>query len=152
VNIRNFTAKKLTELAEKINELDIPPQELFLIRYRADKDKYSYKYMEKIVKKTKCKKWKIKTILDNESDFLNVLHHTMGENKQHKFILSIDRDYTNINAIVNYANDTVYNKFGTFEILSNKAKDSLLFNTTVYRFGISSGIDILSQTEKFTII
>lgn len=152
INIKNFTAVQLQDLAQKISELDIPPQELFLIRYREDKDKYSYKFMETIVKKTKCKKWKIKTILDDESDFLNVLHHTMCENKNHKFILSIDKDYTNMNSIVNYANNIVYNKFSTFQILSNEAKDSLLFNTTVYRFGISSGIDILSQTEKFTII
>lgn len=152
VNIKNFTPMQLQDLAKKISELNIPPQELFIIRYREDRDKYSYNFMEALIKKTKVKKWKIKTILDNEEDFFSALHHTINENKRHKFIVSINSKYDNLNNIVNYANDTVYNKFDTFEILSNDQKDCLLFNTAVYKFGISSGLDILSEKEKFTII
>lgn len=152
VNIKNFTGIELKEICTKISHMQIKPKELFLIRYQKDKKAYDFKFLEKLLKETKISKWKIKTIIDDESDFVDILHHTMNENKKHRFILSIDKDYTDFAKIIEHAQEIIYEKFTTFQVLSNSNHDSLCFNTSVYRFGISNGIDVLSNKEKFTVI
>lgn len=152
INIKNFTAKQLIELSQKISELSIKPTNLYVIRYKKDKDKYSYKFIEKFLESCKVPKWKIKTVLNNGEDYLNVLHNVVNENKSSKFMLSIDQEISDINHIINKAQQIVYDNLSTFIVLTDSRMKTILFSTDVYRFGIFHGEDILSDTEKYTVI
>lgn len=152
INIRNYSAAELQELAKEISKLSIKPNSLHIVRYKEDREKYSYRFIEKIISSTKVTKWKIKTLLDNSEEFLTAVHHIINENKSTKFMLSINKNFSKIAEMVDYAQKTIYDNLSTFVVITEKTKECFLFSTDVYRLGILNGVDILSETDKYTII
>lgn len=152
INIQNFTARQLTNISSQISQLSIKPTNLYVIRYKQDREKYSYNFIENFISKCKIPKWKIKTILDDKEEYINVLHNVVNENKTTKFMLSIGEETEGINVIINTAQRIIYDDLSTFIVLADKNKKTILFNTDVYRFGIFHGQDILSDTTQYTII
>ena len=67
-------------------------------------------------------------------------------------MLSINGNYSNLDKIVLTAQEKIYEELTTFLVLSNAKKESILFNTDVYRYGIFNGQDILNNTDKYEIV
>lgn len=152
LNIKQYSPAELQIVFEEISKLEIEPTTVYLIRYKEDREKFSYKFLERIIKKWKLPNWKIKTILDPEDEYLSVLHYTINENKKNKFVLSINGDYTDMGGIIDRGQKIIYDDSGSFVVISNQSKETILFSTEVYRYGIINGIDILSEYEKYDII
>lgn len=152
INIKKYKNNNLEKLAESISQLKIKPSIVYVIRYRKDRGKYSYDQIQNFLNQCQISKWKIKTILDPKIKYDNVLHSTINEDKKNKFLLSINGNYSNLDKIVLTAQKKIYEELTTFLVLSNAKKESILFNTDVYRYGIFNGQDILNNTDKYEIV
>jgi hypothetical protein len=152
VHLNSHKPKDLIKLAQKISNLTIKPSLLHIVRYKEEHKSYPFKIITKFINSCNIQNWKIKTVLNPATEYLDVVHEIITENKNCKFMLSVMENYKDIDHIINYAQETIYESLSTFIVVSNLEKNSLLFNTDVYRFGLKTGVDILSDTEKFTII
>lgn len=152
INLKKYDPKELKKLAEKISDLTISPETLHIIRYKEDREKYSYKFIENIVSLSKVPKWKVKTLLNDDEHYIDALHQVIQENRKTQFFLSIDGEYDKISNIVEKAQETIYDKLSTFLVIATENGESIFFNTGVYRAGLNQGIDILTDKDKYTII
>lgn len=152
INLNKYNDKSMNKLSKAISELTIKPSVVYAIRYKKDRTKYSYDKVKTFLDDCKIPKWKIKTILNNKESYENIIHHTINENKANKFVLSINGNFDSIETIVLKAQKIIYEELSRFIVLSNSKKQSILFNTDVYRFALHHNNDILTNTKEYEII
>lgn len=153
VNIKKFSLTELSNIFEAINKLNIKPKNIILVRYQDEKNSYPYQQLKTLLDtKINDIKWRIQTIIDSEEPYENCLHTITNTNKKNNFILSINGDYSNISNIIDYAQNAVYEKFTFFGVLSNPSKETIFYNSIVYRTGIFHGVDIFTKQEEYEII
>ena len=152
LNIKNFNNEELKAFATTIKALSIKPKNIVLIRYQEDKKTYGYKFLNHFFEECgQLDKWKIQTVIDPEETQENIVHKIINTNKDSRFIMYINKDYSDFDKIIEYAQKCIYEDLSTFEILSNSNKDSVLFNSSVYSYGIYYGYNIL-HSDKYEII
>jgi hypothetical protein len=151
INICKFTLEELDPVIATLTQCSIPPKKIILVRYQINKDIYAFDNLKQIIDKHNPKEWRVQTILENDEEYLNILHNATNINRNN-FILSIDGDPDNICEIIEYAQNQIYNEFENFIVLSNKSKQSIFFNRAVYRASFANGKDILNEYNEYKII
>jgi hypothetical protein len=91
-------------------------------------------------------------MLDTDTPHQHILYDIIKNNKSCRFILSINSDTPKINEIINYANDQVYNKLGSFYACGDSNKNVILYSSTVCRHSLETGRDILNDEELYKVI
>lgn len=144
---------KLGKLASEIASLNIKPQKIIFVRYRATALKYDYDYVINFLKQADLNKcpWKIQTMEDDNAMYEHTLHNIITLNKNQRFVLSIKiGEEFNINKMVDTANSIVYDQLGRFSVVSNSSENCLLFSGVLYRFAlISEHANILQNTKDY---
>ena len=151
INIKKFTLQQINEILETLTECEIPPKKIILVRYQQDKDAYHFDNLKHILDKNKPKEWRVQSILDENTDFLSVLHQATNINKNN-FVLSINGNYDKLCEIITYSQDLIYNHFGNFVVLSNESKETFFYNRAVYKNSFANGKDILADTNEYTVL
>lgn len=151
INLCNLNLKQIDDIMGSLTKCSIPPKKIILVRYEKDKNKYKFDSLKKIIEKNNPKEWRIQTILEEDEQYLNILH-TITNINRNNFVLSVDGNYDNICEIIEYAQDKIYNQFESFVVLSNSSKESIFFNRAVYKASFANGKDILTDYNEYTII
>lgn len=151
INIKQYSLEQLDEIIGLLVSCEVPPKKIVLIRYEADARRYDFDSIKKLLDKHNPKEWRVQSILDNDSDYLNVLHQTTNISKNN-FILSINGDYDRICNIISFAQNMIYNDFGTFVVLSDQSKSTIFFNKAVYKSSFANGKDILSDHSEYILL
>jgi hypothetical protein len=153
INIKNFDYDTMYSLAQEIKSLAIKPQNVVLIRYQEDKSKYDYSFLHNFFNRCgNLDKWKIQTVIDSNESQESIIYKIINTNKSNRFVMYINEDFYGFDKVIKRAQETIYQDFSTFEILSNKNKDSLFFNSSVYSYAIYYGYNILQSKDKYEIV
>jgi hypothetical protein len=153
IDLKYFTLKHFNHLIEEVKKISISPEKIIFIRYQDNKD-FTYDIIKNLLDKIKlgCK-WRIQTMVDNSLDNKDILHNCINLNKQHRFILSINKPANNIYKIIDKANYIVYEDLDQFNVISNKDKTALIFSAPSYRWSIVvEKINILDDDNNYQII
>lgn len=158
INLQTLTRDDLVSILDQIYHLQIKPQILILVRYppttKENNKIFEYEYLKNQFDKYAFKfTWKIQTVVDPKITYGFMLHNIISTNKQNRFVASIDKNNNDIEKVINYTNDLVYNKMDTFEIISNSDKSTIIFPSIVYRYAMfMEKKNILEDNNKYQII
>lgn len=156
IDLKNFTNDQFETLIDNISLLSIKPSKIILLRYNYTNINFEYEYIRTKLKESgvSCE-WRIQTMVDEDVPVRSVLSSTISTNTEYKIILYISdyTDITDINNIINLADNTVYENLGSFVVVSNKECTAKLFLGLIYRYAwLTSGTNILETPEDFTFI
>lgn len=153
INLSEFnTEESINSLISELNSLVIKPRKVIFVRYVSNKN-HPYSLVQDILRKSQLDcKWRLQTMLDDQS-YIQVLHESLNLNKKYRFVLSINTQSSNINKLVDKANQTVYHDMGVFVLLKDEKQSSMLFSTSNYRHMLLiEHKDLFTYTEAHTVI
>lgn len=115
------------------------------------KAKYSTEYY-KVLDSSGCK-WKLKLLSCEEQDHITTVHQSINVGAERcGFVLSIGENKDKIKELIALANETVYEKFSSFSVISNESKETILFNVQLYKASLFAKKDIITDYERYTIV
>lgn len=153
INLRRMTLSEFDDICSQISKSNIEPQKIIFIRHQENSKNFSYQSIENILKAHNIKyKWRIQSMLDASISDREVLHNIITINPKYRFILNVD-DHTNqVENMLIQTNKIVHHDLDQFSVLSTNDHRCIIFSGGVYRFGIATKQDILSNKESYQII
>jgi hypothetical protein len=150
----NYDLTDLNVCIKKISELNTQPRKLLIIRYAYnDQKNLTYSNIESLLKEYNIDcEWRIQTMLDQDMTHDDILYQAINQNSQYRFILYYSNPNSDINNIVNTANDIVSKQLDQFHILSSSDHQTYMFSTATYKYAIYHGKNILKETNYFKIL
>lgn len=150
VDLKDMDLEELESVCVELSKTSIKPQKLIIIRYLSNKEQFKYNDIESLLKTTNigCQ-WRIQTILDEEAQFIGIMHDVLKNNKKSRFVLTIKKMSTKISTIIDYANNKVYNELDTLLACGDKDRHGVLCSATTYRYAIENQKDIINDKEIF---
>lgn len=148
INLYDFSDNDLTKIIQEIAALSVKPQKIIFVRYANNKT-FEFKVLNDLLKKSNLKcSWRIQSMIDDSLSYDQILHNVLSMNKGYRFILSIKSPTSDIDKIVAYGDDTVYDKLASLHVVSNNDKSCILFSAPSYRFSLLiEGKNILDNIE-----
>jgi hypothetical protein len=153
INLKNLSLLKLENICKNIHKCNIKPQKIVLIRYLDDEKNFHYNNIEEIFASTNIDyPWRIQTMLDDKLPYEYILYEITKNNKNCRFILSVEDDVDILNALINNANNRVYDELDNFYACGTENKKIVLYSSTVYRYAFEVGKDIINDPELYVVL
>lgn len=137
-----------------LSEVDIKPQKIIFVRHHQGSEYSKYYNIQALMtgSNTDCA-WRIQTMVNEELSHNDILHSIINLNKPYRFICDIKSLPTNLNTVVNKAQQIVCDQVDQFKVLVDVAQTSMIFSGGVYRFSLAeNGEDILANHSNYTIV
>lgn len=152
INCYEIDLETLANIVEELKQAEVQP-DCIMICINENSRFGPHEYY-KVLNKSKIKsRWKIRNVTHKDQTHIVTVHEVINLGAENcNFVLSVDGDFTNLSKIINEANDITYKRFGRFVVLSNKNKETILFNKFVYKSGLACSHDIITNYEEYTII
>lgn len=144
-----MSLEEIEDILNKIKENPIKPKGILLVIYPEEHSKKQNEEYLAVIRRCgiDCE-WRITKVLDNDQPYVLTLHQQAMSFADQRFtLLCVNGKYSKINELVELGNDLVFNQFKSFGMISNQSKDTILFNSSIYREAISHGIDILEKPD-----
>jgi len=152
INLKELELDNLANICNNLNKCDIRPKKVVLIRYQNDKKNFHYRDIENIFSSTNIDyPWRIQTMLDTDMPYEYILYDIVKNNKNCRFVLSIQQDTDSLNKLINTANQTVYENLENFYASGDSTKKVILYSSTVYRHAFEVGKDLLNDPDLYTL-
>ena len=152
IDCKNRTPEQLSDVLNCLKKADIKPSSIVVVTNQQNVKDMNEFYKALNKSKIGCK-WRIKSLAYDKQDHITTVHQEINVGSQKcNFVLSIQDDYQDIDKLVNIANKIAYIDFKTFRILSNKSKQSLFFNVSVYKAALLDNKDIITDEQEYTIV
>lgn len=151
INLKHLSYDELDSILYQLSCCSIGPQKIILIRYIDTDLRFKLDLIQDTLKKYKFEcSWQIQTILDPDEDEHKIINNITTTNTSARFILNIGSFTTDIEKIINRANNIIHVDLGQFMVLSNKTHNCTIYAASVYRFSrVVEGQNILKQTELY---
>lgn len=148
INLYNFNDSDLTKITQEITNLSVKPQKIIFVRYANNKT-FEFKVLSDLLKQSNLKcSWRIQSMIDNSLEYDQILHNIVSMNKGYRFIVSIKNPASDIDNIISFANNKVYEDLEALHVVANKDKSCILFSAPSYRFSLLiEGKNILDNIE-----
>lgn len=137
-----------------LSEVDIKPQKIVFVRHHQGSEYSKYYNIQALMNSshTGCA-WRIQTMVNEELSHADILHSIVNLNKPYRFICDIKSLPTNLNIVINKAQQIVCDQVDQFKVLTDTAQTSIIFSGGVYRFSLAeNGEDILANHSSYTIV
>lgn len=156
INLLHLNRNQFVDICEQISSLQISPNKIVFVRYppSAAEDIFPYEYLKEHIDNYLGQiVWRIQTVVDASISYEFMLQNIVSVNKKYRFVASISSHNEDIANIVDCANKIVVSDLGSFLILSNKDKTSLLFSSVVYRYSMfMDNKNILTDEDSYKYI
>jgi hypothetical protein len=156
VNLENLNRENFVDICEQISNLAIPPQKIIFVRYPPvdTNETFPYEYLKTNIDKYFSNiSWRIQTVVDRSVSYEFMLQTIISTNKKYRFVVSMKEYNSDIQHIVNYADNLVVNELGSFVVVSNSNKNCIIFSSIVYRYSMfMDKKNILEDEESYAII
>lgn len=153
IDCMSRTPEDLKTVLSQISSAKIKPEMIMLVTYSKNKE-HTFEDFYKVLNKSKigCK-WKIKGLALKEQNLITTVHQSINIGAENcNFVLAVGNDYTNVAKIIDTANRIVYDEFKRFSVISNKSKETILFNQFVYKAALNHKSDIITNYQDYIII
>lgn len=136
VNLNQFSDDKSVDaLIKSLLEISIKPKFIVFIRHQNNKN-HPYEKIQTIITDSNVNcRWRIQTVLEVDKSFHDILYENLRSEKKYRFAMVVNGS-TDLNSIVNRANQIVYENMDSFMVLSNSNKSAMLFSIINYRYKI----------------
>lgn len=153
VNLLDFSDDDLTQTIKQISELSVKPQKIIFVRYVSNKS-FEFKVLSDLLKSSNLNcAWRIQSMIDDSFTYKGILHNIVNLNKGYRFVLSVENPTENLDNMISYADNKIYNELGALHVVSNDNRSATLFSAPSYRFSLLvESKNILEDLEHVTII
>ena len=152
IDSSNIDLDTIADIIEKTKRSEVQPSCIMICVY--DQSKYDFNDYYKVLHKSGVRSaWKIKNVSCEDQTHITTVHQVINLGAENcNFVLSVSGDYSDIDKVINTANDITYKKFDRFFVISNRSKETILFNKFVYKSALAHSADIITRYEDYTII
>jgi hypothetical protein len=152
INLKDIDPIDLHKIFNTISELSFKPSKIILIRHTDDNKKFPFATLKTSLDDLNIQ-WRIQTMIDKDALWGDILHGiTVAGNHAYRFICGIKTYTEDLSKLIDKANSIIYNDLSTFNILSNKTRDMIIFPGSVYRYANFHGHDILNDEKAYQTI
>lgn len=155
IDLKQFEENDTINIAHQIDSMKYKPKKIIFIRYHKDQKSYhTYDYLKNILDQIQSQglSWRLQTMVNDDS-YYEILNNTVNLNKKTRFICSVKTPSDDLNKIIEFANNLVYNELKTFIVVSNSSKTITLFSGGIYRYSaVVNKTNILANPDNYIIV
>lgn len=151
INLKTMSLDQYTDILNQISILTFKPNKIIIVRYTDDNQQFPFEKLQNDLASVGIP-WRIQTIVDKDATLGDIVHQISNSTYKQRFICHISNFTTDIEKIVNTANNIICEDLSSFNILSNKSKDIILYSGAVYRYANFHGFNILNDQEYYQIV
>lgn len=155
INLINIsTLDTISQIVKNINNSQIKPKKIIIIRYKHHAKQFSYDVLRNLLKELDSNiEWRIQNMMENNEPEEYIIYNISINNKKQRFICYMNNYTEDFAKIIDKANDMVCNTFEFFTAVSDKTYNCMLYSGSLYRYSlIEYKKNILHEKDKFTVV
>lgn len=153
VDLKDFDDTSFDLLKEQIQNSSIKPQKIIFIRYQWINNFHFNKIKRLLDTANIDCRWRIQTMVDDSLCEKDILHNIVNNNKEYRFIVSVNKPGNNLKLLIEKANTIVYEDFGIVTALKNTDGSIILFSAPSYRWSnLVEKKNILEDETNYIIV